>query len=309
MAVTDKLIQRQLLASTAVQATRCQVVRGVADLTAALKQIGLPAVIKPRNGAGGAFTCRVDTAAQAAARLAEFLAAASPPGAFVVEQLLPGDPAAAGPEWGDYVSVESVTVGGRTSHIELTGKFPLAEPFRETGYLVPATLGDDLRRQVLALAGTAVAALGITDAVTHAEIKLTPAGPRIIEVNGRLGGYVADIVRRARGLDLVRMALAAALGQAPAEPLPGYRRHAFQYFILPPMQARRLRRFDGAAELSRQPGIHLVETFKRAGDAVDWHDGTLSYLGIVHGSGHSHQDVRRLAGLASQLLKIEYETN
>lgn len=320
-ALTDKFIQRETLAAAGVQATRCQVVTGPADLALALPRVGLPAVLKPRAGAGGARTCRVGTAGEAAARLREFLAArhgpAGRPGRdeFVLEELLPGDPAAAGAGWGDYVSVESVTCGGVTSHLEVTGKFPLTPPFRETGYFVPATLGPALRQEVLRLTGAALAALGVTGGMTHAEVKLTPAGPRIIEVNGRLGGYVADIVRRARGFDLVRLALAAALGQPPAQvlalppgaALPGYQRHAFQFFILPPMGAARLLDLAGVAALRQQPGIHLVETFARPGDAIDWREGTLSYLGIVHGSGHSHADIRRLAGLVRQTLHVSYE--
>jgi biotin carboxylase len=307
-ALTDKLTQRRVLAEAGVQSTRCQVIAGLAGLGAALADVGLPAVLKPRTGAGGAYTCRVDTAAEAAARLQEFLAARQPRGEFVVEQLLTGDPAAAGPEWGDYVSVESVTSRGITQHIEITGKFPLTEPFRETGYFVPATLGLPLRQAVLALTGSAIAALGVRDGATHIEVKLTPAGPKIIEVNGRLGGYVADIIRTARGFDLVRATLAAALGRAPAVPAASYRRHAFQYFILPPVHAVRLRRLDGAPQLRRADGIQLVEIFKEAGETLDWHQGTLSYAGIVHGAGHSHQDILRLVDLVKRTLRIEYDS-
>jgi hypothetical protein len=306
-ALTDKLTQRQVLAAAGVQSTRCRALASPDGLPGAVREVGLPAVLKPRSGAGGAFTCRVDTPAAAMARLREFLAAA-PGREFVLEQFLPGDPAATGPGWGDYVSVESVTSGGTVSHLEVTGKFPLTEPFRETGYFVPAVLAPALRREVLGLAGAALTALGVTTGMTHTEVKLTPAGPRVIEVNGRLGGYVADIVRRARGLDLVRVALAESLGMPPGPDRPGYARHAFQYFLLPPAGAVRVRRMEGITRLRRVPGIHLVELFAKPGDALDWRDGTLSYLGIVHGSGHSHSDILRLAGLVEELFVAEYET-
>jgi len=307
-ALTDKLTQRRILAEAGVQATRCRAVRGVADLGGALAEVGLPAILKPRSGVASAYACRVDTAAEAAVRLGDFLA--HRPGAagdFVVEEMLVGDPSVAGAGWGDYVSVESVTSHGVVRHIEITGKFPLAEPLRETGYVVPSTLVESTRRQVLRLTEAAVLALGVRHGVTHVEVKLTPDGPRIIEVNGRLGGYVADLVRRARGFDLVRAALAAALGVA-AEPAPdGYRRHAFQYFITPPMRATVLRRLDGVAELGGHRGIQLVETFKRVGERLDWRDGTLTYLGIVHGSAPDHDGVARLVALAERTLRIDYD--
>jgi biotin carboxylase len=306
--LTDKLAQRRVLQAAGVQATRCRPVTGLADLDDALAEVGLPAILKPRTGAGGTYSCPAASAEQAAARLREFLAAPGSPREYVAEELLPGDPAAAGPPWGDYVSVESVTSRGVTRHVEVTGKFPLTEPCRETGYFVPATLGPELRSAVLALAGSAIAALGITDGVTHLEAKLTPAGPKIIEMNGRLGGYVADILRRARGLDLVRMALLAGLGRLADVPEPSYRHCAFQYFVLPPMDATRLRCLAGAEELRQVPGIHLVETFRRAGDGLDWRQGTLSYLGIVHGSAPSHDDLLRLVRLIRRTLRVEYFT-
>jgi predicted ATP-grasp superfamily ATP-dependent carboligase len=311
-ALTDKYLQRRVLAEAGVQATRCRVVHDVAGLGAALAEVGLPAILKPRSGAASADTCRVDTVAEAAARLGDFLerrpaTSASARRDFVVEEMLVGDPAVAGAGWGDYVSVESVTSHGVVRHVEVTGKFPLADPLRETGYVVPCTLADDVREQVLALTEASILALKVRHGTTHVEVKLTPYGPRIIEVNGRLGGYVADLVSRARGVDLVRATLAAALGRAADVPPAAYRRYAFQYFITPPMPAAVLRRLDGVAELSAHRGIQLVETFKRAGERLDWRDGTLTYLGIVHGSAHDHEGVLGLVDLVDRTLEIEYE--
>jgi hypothetical protein len=309
-ALTDKFTQRRILAEAGVQTTGCRVVHDVSGLGTALADVGLPAILKPRSGAASAYSCRVDTVAEAAARLAEFRAHRpdASRGDFVVEEMLVGDPSVAGAGWGDYVSVESVTSHGVVRHVEITGKFPLADPLRETGYVVPCTLAGDVRRQVLELTTAGLRALGVRHGTTHVEVKLTPAGPRIIEVNGRLGGYVADIVRRARGFDLVRATLAAALGHAADVPPATYRRHAFQYFLTPPMSAVALSRLDGVAELTGQPGIHLVDTFKRAGDRLDWHDGTLTYLGIVYGSAPDHRGVLRLVDLVDRFLRIDYET-
>lgn len=310
LALTDKFAQRQALAAAGVQHTRCRVVRAGDDIPAAAAEVGLPAVLKPRSGAASAYSCRVDTAGEAAARMREFAAhrPASPPAEFVLEEVLAGDSTAAGPDWADYVSVESVTSGGVVHHVEVTGKFPLAPPFRETGYVIPATLDDATRRAVLALTTAALAALGVRDGASHVEVKLGPAGPRIIELNGRVGGYVADILRRANGVDLVRAALMAALGRAPDLPLVAgrYHRHAFQYFLTPPMTGGILRRLDGVERLTDQRGIQAVEIFKQVGDHVDWRDGTLAYVGIVHGSAPDHRAVLDLVGLIHRTLRIEY---
>lgn len=304
VAVTDKYVQRDLCARSGLPTPRCHPVADESGLATAAAVVGLPAVLKPRVGAGSARTCRVDSTAEAAVRLREFGAGSGP---FVLEEYLPGDPSVAGPGFGDYVSVESVTVAGAVRHIEITGKFPLAPPFRETGYVVPAALPAGWRPEVLGVVEAALRALGVTSGVTHVEVKLTPAGPRLIEVNGRLGGYVADLVRRARRVDLVRAALAAALGEAVDVAADGYRRHAFQYFLTAPMRATVLRRLDGVDRLSRVPGIQHVEVFRHAGDRLDWRLGTLDYLGIVHGSADDHDGVRALVARIEDLLTIEAE--
>ncbi|WP_169789822.1 ATP-grasp domain-containing protein [Actinoplanes subtropicus] len=300
VAVTDKYVQRTLLRQAGVPGPRFHALSGPADLPAALTEVGLPAVLKPRAGAGSAYTCRVDSLSEASGRLSEF-----PPGEFVLEDMLPGDPSVAGSGFGDYVSVESVIVAGRVRHVEVTGKFPLAPPFRETGYVVPSTLSALWRHAVLEAAEAAVRALGVTVGVTHVEVKLTPNGPRVIEVNGRLGGYVADLVRRARGIDLVRLSLSACLGHPVYVPEPVYRRCAFQYFLTAPMDAGVLRRLDGVEQLSRRPGIQHVEVFRQAGDRLDWRRGTLGYLGIVYGSATDHAGVLNLIATIDETLATE----
>ncbi|GLZ00182.1 ATP-grasp domain-containing protein [Actinoplanes sp. NBRC 103695] len=311
-AVTDKYTQRRILAESSVQHTECRIVRDLADLDPALDAVGLPAVLKPRHGAASARTCTVRSRQEAAGRYRAFTSPAAGGAGidFVVEQLLAGDSSVAGADWADYVSVESMTSHGDIRHVEVTGKFPLAPPLRETGYVVPSTLSEDRREEVLTLTGSALAALGVRHGITHTEIKFTPDGPRIIEVNGRLGGYVADLVRRARGFDLVRAALTIALGRPCAPPPPtAYRRHVFQYFLTPPMDAVALRRLDGLDELGRVTGIRLVEIFAEPGAALDWRQGTLTYLGIVHGSASDHHEVRRLVDLVDRTLHIEYENS
>lgn len=308
-AATDKFRQRELLAEAGVQHTVSRVVRardGSVALAAALAETGLPAVLKPRSGAASARTCTIHTIGEAEARLREFTSGQEPD-EFVVEQLLVGDPSFAAAGWGDYVSVESVTSHGHIRHIEITGKFPLASPLRETGYVVPAALDEATRRQALDLTSAALMALGVRHGASHVELKLTPSGPRIIEVNARVGGYVADLIQRARGYDLVRAALQAALGQPCTEIPAGYRRHAFQYFVTPPMNAVRLRHVDGIDELLQHRGIHLVESVKTPGQSVDWRDGTLAYVAIVHGSGGDHDEVLRLVEIIRSTLRIEYD--
>jgi len=114
-------------------------------------------------------------------------------------------------------------------------------PFRESGAFFPSTLDAGTADRVLAATREALLALEVTSGVTHAEFKLTADGPRLIEVNGRLGGFVNDLVGRATGVSMVRLVLENALATSTPVPeridmpgdMPG-RRVAFQRFYPPP---------------------------------------------------------------------------
>jgi hypothetical protein len=86
----------------------------------------------------------------------------------------------------------------------------------EVGHTVHA--GDPLRDdpELLALLGDTHKALGFTDGVTHTEIKLSPTGPKVIEVNGRLGGgMIPYLGLLATGVDTGLAAADVACGREP----------------------------------------------------------------------------------------------
>ncbi|MDQ1294536.1 MAG: hypothetical protein QG608_2420 [Actinomycetota bacterium] len=286
--LTDKGLQRDRLAERGVDPLRP--LRFRADDPQALDDLaalGFPLVVKPRSGAGSTHTHRLDDAVEAEALLPRLPAGLD----LVAEPLLPGAPQVAGPAWGDYVSVESAHRGQEHRVLALTGKFPLAPPFRETGMMLPSTLAEADRKAVLALEAGAVRALGIRHGITHTEIKLTPDGPRIIEVNGRVGGYVPEILKRAGGTDLVRAALALALGHdlPPAASGVPNGTVTYQYFLTPPVDCTGVLVRDlDLARVQELPGVLQIDARAGAGRRVDWRQGTQGHLGVVHGAAADH---------------------
>lgn len=304
--LTDKSSQRDALASTGVQATRCIPVRDSEEALAAAARIGPPVVLKPRSGAGSTDTCRVDTLAAGATLAATLFADGRE---FVVEELLEGDPDAAGPFWGDYVSVESVVCGGCVQRVCVTGKFALAEPFRETGMFLPATIPTELATAVVELEQAALRALGVRQGVTHTEIKLTPDGPRVIEVNGRLGGYVGEILQRAAGYDLTRAAVRLALGEPFRVPPIRYRQLSYQYFVTAPPDAARLLSLSGIDQLLDLPGVLHVDTHATPGQRVDWRDGTQGHLAVVYGTATDHAALRATIAEIDARIHLQYASD
>ncbi|MFJ4593629.1 MULTISPECIES: acetyl-CoA carboxylase biotin carboxylase subunit family protein [unclassified Kitasatospora] len=295
--LVDKFHQREALAAAGVQATACRTVHSAADLGPALAATGLPAVLKPRSGAGSVDTCLVRSAAELADRYAEFTEGLASPAVFVLEEYLVSDPTVVGEFWGDYVSVESAIRDGEIRTVAVTGKLPLAPPFRETGYFTPALLPAGLADEVVALEQRALRALGIREGVTHTEIKFTPDGPRLIEVNGRLGGHVSDVLKRSAGTDLLALALRLALGAFdPPQPVlalgAGCPKVAFQYFISPPADGLAPGPGEVLDGLHHLPGVDLVDATIDPSWRADWRAGTEWLIGTVYGTVPGHPELR-----------------
>lgn len=285
----DKFAERAALAAAGIPTPAFQAleISGGKWERVAGDAMTFPAVLKPRAGAGSVNTCFVPDAGA----LDDIVASARvPDGRYVLEGFLAGAPAPS-PDVGDYVSVESLLRAGVAEHLEVTGKFPLVPPFRETGNFQPHALEPATHAAVLALVDGVLGGLGLSEGVVHTEIKLTADGPRLIEVNPRVGGGgITNIFERRHGISLIRIAVLAALGAPPplSAPTDGV---AYNFYVMPPAGAARLLGVDGVDQVSRLPGVDHVELHRGIGEALDWHEGSLGYVATVGGYAADHAAV------------------
>jgi biotin carboxylase len=305
--LTDKLRQRERLAAAGLPTVRFAELSCADDIEAALTAVGVPAVLKPRQGAGSRSTFPAHTAREFRQVATDLFAAGERQ--LIAEERLTGDATVAGARWGDYVSVESVVNGDRITHVGITGKAPLVEPFRESGVFFPSTLGADTADQVLTATRRTLRALEVTCGVTHTEFKLTANGPRLIEVNGRLGGFINDLVGRATGVSMLRLALENALGMEPPVPARVDRpagKIAFQRFYPPPVWAGTVAAVTGVKHARAIPGVARVEIVRQPGAPVDWRQGTLGFAAIVYGAAADHTALHETIATLDDTLRIDY---
>ncbi|MEV7096294.1 ATP-grasp domain-containing protein [Amycolatopsis sp. NPDC051045] len=297
--LTDKGDQRAALRAAGVDAVRCRRIETVADWPDAVAETGLPAVLKPAHGGGSRNTFYVEDVETGRQLVRRLLAETAPGlvegGTLVLEEYLPGRDCGA---FGDYVSIESVVQDGVLADLAVTGKFPMVPPFRETGRFWPAPLGAGELAEVRALAAAAVAAVGVRTGLTHTEVKLTPSGPRLIEVNGRLGGGINELAVRARGVNLVEIGGRIALGERVVVPDPYTGRAYFQLFHPAPRRAGTLVGIDGADVVRDLPGVTLYRPYARPGTQLPGGVQTVE-LDIVMG------EAADVAGLAPIVAKVE----
>jgi biotin carboxylase len=208
----DKHRTREALAAGGVPQPRSVMVSTVDDALAVAATVGYPVVLKPRAMAASLGVVRADTPEEVSARFG-FARDTHIPGAWHYDVVLVEE-YATGPE----ISVDAAVHRGRVYPMFVARKeVGYAPYFEEVGHVVDAAdplLTDPV---VLRVVQDAHTALGFTDGMTHTELKLTPTGPKIIEVNARLGGdLIPYLGLRASGIDPGLAAAAVSCGQPPA---------------------------------------------------------------------------------------------
>lgn len=293
VALTDKANQRNVLKSAGLAVPKCLVIAPKLtdeEVAAVGGAVGWPAVLKPRSAQGSRYTFFVKDQRE----LQSFIQALGPNRPeMVLEEYLADDPSRAGEPFANYVSVESVVARGVISHLALTGRFPLAENFRETGFFIPAALNEADQESVLALSTSAIEALAVTTGCLHTEIKFTPDGPRVIEVNGRVGGGVPEMLRRAAGLPLIELTLRLALGDPIRFSGPvTTERVGYRFFLQPPPLSATVTAISGLDAVSDHPGVETITVHQGPGSVLDWKDGSRNHIMAVVGSARDYDDLR-----------------
>lgn len=262
-AFRDKLVQRETLGAAGVPGPPFARISAPADVEAALGRVPLPAILKPARGSGGALTYVVGESGQLADLVVEATGqvnstggAVDPGTAFILESLLAGTDRHPIPGFAPYVSVETLATGGTYHHVAVTDRFPVSPPALETGMLLPSCLTAPVQQEVVDTAGAALRALRFAHGVAHTEVMLTADGPRIIEVNARIGGALPYLFPMVGDMDLVEQAARIAIGIEPRTE-PNFRGHAV--FIAPqhPVGAR-VESVDGLDEIRGLPGVRAV---------------------------------------------------
>lgn len=278
----DKSLLRARLSTADVPQPLYATVRAGTEIPTALAEVGLPCVVKPVDDSASNGVLLCTTAEQVVAHVTHILATTvnvrglPTAGAVLLEEYLDG------PE----LSVELFSFAGETRLVGITEKTVSAPPhFVEQRHIFPACLPDQVAGEVERVARQAVEAAGVTLGATHTEVKLTPAGVAVIEINPRLaGGMIPALIQHATGVDLLeqQVRVAAAL---PLLLTPQHDRHAGIQFLLADRPGV-LSRVDGLA--AARLLVAEVAVTARPGATVGRPRSGYDRLGhvIVHADGH-----------------------
>ncbi len=219
----DKHRAREACAAAGLPGPASARIESASDLTSAGEGVGFPAVLKPVSGVGSVQTYRVAGPQELVERYQSIVAEVCGARASL------GDGLSSDKNWFDLMwsGVPTLTleswIEGAKYDVDLLldeGEVVYAHAtddlqpcgLRDVRRVAPAGLETGAESELIAHAAACVRALGFRRGAFNVEVKRTVSGPRMIEVNGRLGGYsTTDIHRAVWGVDLVEQWLRSSL--------------------------------------------------------------------------------------------------
>ncbi len=236
--------------------------RGIWELREAVEaaeDLGYPLVIKPADNMGGRGVQKIEDSddIEAAFRSAK---SASTRGELIIEEYLPGDE----------FSTDSLFFGGELIHQVIADRIIEKEPyFIETGHLLPSQKDPEIQKQILDIARRAATALGIENGAAKGDIKMTPDGPKLVEMAARLsGGFMSGYTYPlATKRSIIKDAILIALGIKPDCPLdPPYKRTVLERAVLP--EPGEIRGISGHEKLLDMEGVQEIFIKSEIGDKI-----------------------------------------
>jgi biotin carboxylase len=302
-AARSKALSRAKLRDADVAVPRFEVAsRDIAggELEALLQRTPYPCVVKPLVLSASRGVIRADDPQALRAALQRVAALLSSPDIaqrrdadldrVLIEEFVPG------PE----VALEGLLMRRHLHALAIFDKpDPLDGPyFEETLYVTPsrhpAPLQDAIAREV----SRGCAALGLAEGPVHAELRLSPSGPRILEIAARsIGGLCGRALRFGMGVTLEELILRHALGMA-GEPPPREKR-ASGVVMLPIRRRGVLEEVRGVDEARQVPLVEDVAiTAHLREELVPLPEGA-SYLGFAFARGDTPEQVEQALRQAS----------
>ncbi len=304
----DKHASRMALAAAGVPVPTFRLHTLDEDAEAAARIAAYPCVLKPLVLSGSRGVIRADDPAgfvSAWRRIERILRGArrerrpveGPAGRqLLVESFVPGAE----------VAVEGLLRGGELELLALFDKpDPLDGPyFEETIYVTPSRHPAAAQAAIADVTARACRALGLVEGPIHAELRLSPDGPIVLEVAARsIGGLCSRTLRFGAGMTLEEVLVAHAIGS----PLERIRRDAGAagVMMIPIPRAGILHGVSGIDAARAVPGVEDVVITAPAGRELQPLPEGDSYLGFLFARGERPEEVERALRAAHAQLRID----
>ncbi|KAJ1454862.1 ATP-grasp domain-containing protein [Pelagophyceae sp. CCMP2097] len=299
----DKHRTRGAMVAAGLPSPACFRIDTAADLGAASEAVGFPAVLKPLSGAASLGVMKVGSkdelvrcydevmtemrstivSSGALVKTAAGAPASTQSIVFLLEEYLDGIE----------VDVDVVMAEGLATYAAVVDNGPTAEPyFAETWGIFPSRLPEATQVELRKLAVDALQACGFDCGVFHVELKNTTRGPRLIEINARMGGgQVRSTHLLTNGVDLVEETLFTCVG-IPCAPHVERRLPAVAYnYVTAPQSGVIGDIEESIARTAAEPDVIYAKALVRPGDRICGpRDGLPTWVADIMVSKNSNQE-------------------
>lgn len=261
---------------------------------------GYPLVVKPREGWGQRGVSRADSKEELEVAFRDALEVTTfgDPGVLV-------EPFFSGSEYSvnGWVSRGDLTAYAVTERVTLPGKRPLGVMLEE---VFPSGLSQADEARVVAAAGAAARALGLSEGPCYSQVGFGKQGVFVFETAARLGGgFDAELTRHASGVSLDRRLLGMALGRAEwAGPVHATDKKAavvIQFGVADPGLVTDI---SGFSDLRASEGVLDAALFVKPGERVPPLTDSSKRASYLLAHGASRHEARARAKHALSKLRI-----
>uniref|UniRef100_A0A7S0ZJC2 ATP-grasp domain-containing protein n=1 Tax=Timspurckia oligopyrenoides TaxID=708627 RepID=A0A7S0ZJC2_9RHOD len=278
----NKRITRQVMRECGLPVPKFYKIDTADELDAACEEVGFPAILKPVFGAASMGVTKVlDADATKAAYKKIFATLDKETDAvwaqgteMVLEEYYDGDE----------FDIDILLFEGEAVYAKISDNWACWEPwFQEVGTNCPSLYPESKQKELIQLAIDSTLVLGFKYGAFHVELKYTSRGPRLIEVNARMGGVsVYDCNKIAWGVDLVEEHMMAVLKipirpVIPEKPLAYFAETAINAPYSGVVTSETW--LDGLLKDSRVKIVHYMA--KKGSKVIGPEDGVPSWIGEI----------------------------
>lgn len=296
----NKFLMKQVFLKNGIPCAKgIKIEAGEALTPEKLKDFSCPIIIKPVDSFSSRGVYMINDFTEIAG-FEEITRCFSSDNSIVVEEFIEGK---------EY-SVESLTYKGHTSVIQITEKIITSYPYTvEMGHLQPADLSSEEKEAISSMVIKAINSLGIENSAAHTELKLTSAGPVIIEIGARLGGdFISSYLTLAStGISMDQGAINIALG---LEPDSRHKTDAFsliRYLELP--AGVKVLKVNDWLSIRKLPHVVFASLNIKEGQLIPCITDSAKRPGFVIVKGNTREEVLFQSNEKVRLLESAIQTN
>ena len=290
---TDKGEMIKAFKEHGVESPWFYIIENVSKLNALSPQLSYPCILKPTDNAGSRGVMLVESVEELLEAY-QYSVSQSRGGLVILEEYMTG------PE----VSVEVMVVDGEPHVLQVTDKLTTGAPyFVEMGHNQPSMLPAEDVERIKDLACRAVKSMGINCGPSHVEIKLTPTGPKIVELGARMGGdcITTHLVPLSTGVDMIKATIDVSLGLKPDIAPTQQKGSAIRFFDA---SCGIISAIEGVEEALAIDGVQEISFTKSVGDEVTEIHSSLDRCGFVIAQCDSAEEAIEACGKAKSMVLI-----